>query len=72
MLQDFPQPATLPGGRKTGPLTDYSTYHALWEIAENLIQNCMIRYGQEGWQPAGMNQASLPDQLLLALWVSFL
>ena len=56
MVQDFPDPASLPGGYKTGPPTDSSTYYNLWKVAGNLVERC-VKGGQVGWQPTGMYEA---------------
>ena len=54
MVQDFPSPALLPGGPKTGPKSDFSSWVALWKIADNLVRQCVVRRGEMGWQQAGM------------------
>ena len=59
MIVDFPHPSQLPGGKKKGPLSDTSTYHDIWEIAKNVVEQCVLRSGQVGWQPAGMDKSSL-------------
>ena len=56
MIEDLPDPASLPGGSKTGPTSDVSTYYTLGGIARNLVQQCVDSRGETGWQPAGMSQ----------------
>lgn len=56
MIQDFSNPASLPGGYKSGPPSDLSTYHNLWEVAESLVAQCGKRRGELGWQPTGNNE----------------
>ena len=55
MVRDFPNPASLPGGYKTGPDSDFSTYYTVWTIADALVHQCVLRNGEMGWQTAGMD-----------------
>lgn len=55
MVSDFPNRTDLPGGYKTGPPSDTSTYYNLWKVATNLVERCVDR-GELGWQATGMNQ----------------
>lgn len=59
MLQDFPNAVSLPGGRKTGPPSDSSTYYNLWKVARNVVERC-VRNGQVGWQQTGMDWSQTP------------
>ena len=70
MIQDFPNPALLPGGYRSGPPSDLSTYRNLWKVAENLVEQCVKRRGQMGWQPTGTDQN--PSPLLVTLRTSLL
>ena len=54
MIGDFPDPDSLPGGRRTGPLSDISTYRMLLVVATNIVQHCVQLRGEMGWQSAGM------------------
>lgn len=56
MVADFPNATSLPGGYRTGPLYDTSTYYNLWKIATNVVDRCVIDRGEVGWQPTGMNR----------------
>ena len=62
MVQDFPNPASLPGGSKTGPPTDHSTYFTLLKVAQNVVQQCVQRRSEMGWQQAGM-KITFPSSL---------
>lgn len=53
MLSDFPDPAQLPGGWKTGLTSDTTTYYNIWKVAEGLNQNCIESQGKVGWQLTG-------------------
>lgn len=53
MVQDFPMPVKLPGGYKTGPPTDSTTYLNLNRVAANLVEKCVVDIGEAGWQVAG-------------------
>ena len=55
MVSDFPNRPDLPGGYKTGPPSDTSTYYNIWKVAMNLVERCVDR-GELGWQATGMNQ----------------
>lgn len=70
MVRDFPNPASLPGGLKTGPPSDFSTWIALWKVADNLVKQCVQRQGEMGWQQAGMEYFHLFSFLLHALNMS--
>ena len=74
MVQDFPNPASLPGGSKTGPSSDSTTYYNLWKVAGNLIEQCVMRRGEMGWQSTGMAHeaylSSPPTLLFLCAAVS--
>lgn len=59
MVVDFPDPNSLPGGLKTGPLSDTTTYLNIWRIAKNLVDSCVTK-GEMGWQPTGMDKSSPP------------
>lgn len=56
MVEDFPHQASLPGGPKTGPLSDFSTYSDILKIAKDLVRECVERRGEVGWQPTGKNE----------------
>lgn len=53
MIEDFPRPHTLPGGYKSGPPTDSTTYQNLNRIAANLVDRCVFDDERGGWQPTG-------------------
>lgn len=55
MIGDVPNPDLLPGGKKKGPPSDTSSYRDLWKIADNLIEQCVMRRGQMGWEVTGMS-----------------
>ena len=57
MIEDFPEPASLPGGPMKGPPSDFSTFHNIWKVAENLVGNCVMKIGQVGWQPTGKKES---------------
>lgn len=65
MVEDFPNRASLPGGPKSGPLSDFSTYANIFEIAENLVHGCVQRRGEVGWQPTGKQNLNRFLNLLL-------
>ena len=54
MIADYPDPNSLPGGRKTGPVSDTTTYYGIWRVAKNLVDTC-VTWGKVGWQPTGMD-----------------
>lgn len=56
MVEDFPNQASLPGGPKTGPLSDFSTYANILKIAESIVHECVKRRGEVGWQPTGKQE----------------
>lgn len=53
MIQDFPMPAMLPGGYKTGPPTDSTTYLNLNRVAASLVERCMVGFEEAWWQLTG-------------------
>ena len=53
MLSDFPNPAFLPGGYKTGQTADTSTYYNIWKAAGNVIETCFQDRRAVGWQATG-------------------
>ena len=53
MIDDFPIPSALPGGFKTGPPTDSSTYANLNRLAGSLVKACVIDDGEAGWMVTG-------------------
>ena len=55
MVGDVPHPELLPGGTKKGPSSDVSSYRELWNVANNLVTQCLIHRGQMGWQATGMS-----------------
>lgn len=75
MVADFPNATSLPGGYKTGPPCETSTYYNLWKVAGNVVQRCVIDRGAVGWQPTGFHYGigvfiwatgSLEDELIEA------
>ena len=55
MVADFPNASSLPGGYKTGPPSDTSSYFSLWKVAKNVVERCVIGQGVVGWQPTGID-----------------
>ena len=55
MVADYPDPKSLPGGRRTGPESDTATYFNIWRIAKNVVDMC-VEWGKVGWQPTGMDK----------------
>lgn len=55
MVDDFPRPATLPGGYRTGPPTDTTTYNNLNRVAAKLVERCVFEERKAGWQPTGQH-----------------
>ncbi|KAF6224634.1 hypothetical protein HO173_012977 [Letharia columbiana] len=55
IVRDFPIPDMLPGGYKTGPPTEATTYLNLNRVAASLVESCVIRKGEAGWQPTGQD-----------------
>ena len=55
IIQDFPLPYALPGGFKTGPATDSTTYMNLNRVAVHLVERCIFGNGEAGWQPTGQD-----------------
>ena len=53
MIREFPVPAMLLGGDRTGLPMDATTYLNLNSIAANLIQRYVFGNGEAGWQPTG-------------------
>lgn len=53
MLSDFPKPDSLPGGLKTGPPSDTTTYYNIWKVGEDLVERCVKARGEVGWQATG-------------------
>lgn len=53
MLSDFPNPDSLPGGLKTGPPSDTTTYYNIWRVGEDLVERCVKARGEVGWQATG-------------------
>ena len=55
MVADYPDPTSLPGGRRTGPVSDTTTYYGIWRVAKNVVDMC-VTLGKVGWQPTGMDK----------------
>lgn len=53
MIHDFPEPALLPGGHRTGPPTDATNYFNLNRVAADLVNSCVLEDGEAGWQLTG-------------------
>ena len=57
IMREFPVPAMLLGGYRTGLPMDATTYLNLNRVAANLIQRCVLGNGEAGWQPTGQYDA---------------
>lgn len=55
IVGDFPIPDMLPGGYRTGPPTDLTTYLNLNRVAANLVEQCVFGRSEAGWQPTGQH-----------------
>ena len=47
------KPGELPGGDRTGPPTDVSTWRNIYSVAQGLVENCVLDERKLGWSFTG-------------------
>jgi len=50
------KPGELPGGDETGPISDTASWRNLHDIAGRVVDECVLKTGQLGWQKTGKRQ----------------